>query len=100
MADEANNMLTRRQQEVIALIARGLTTAEISAALFIAEPTTKLHISNAVAALGARNRAHAVALWVRSESPDLADVLLECAASAERRRVMAAVSATATSVRT
>ncbi|WP_324193829.1 response regulator transcription factor [Nocardia blacklockiae] len=52
--------LTGREAEVLGLIGRGLSNAEIAAALFVGETTVKTHINNAFAKIGARNRADAV----------------------------------------
>ncbi|GIE89895.1 response regulator transcription factor [Actinoplanes regularis] len=52
--------LTAREAEVIELIARGLTNAEIAAELFIGETTVKTHINNAFLKIGAKNRVDAV----------------------------------------
>ncbi|MFG1639327.1 response regulator [Amycolatopsis sp. NPDC049252] len=52
--------LTTREAEVLGLIARGLTNAEIAKELFIGETTVKTHINNAFAKIGARHRAEAV----------------------------------------
>ena len=52
--------LTRRETEVLRLIARGDSNAEISAGLFISEATVKTHINNLFAKIGVRDRAQAV----------------------------------------
>ena len=52
--------LTPRELEVLALVGRGLDNTEISERLYVSETTTKTHIGNLLAKLGARNRAHLV----------------------------------------
>ncbi|MFC7643041.1 response regulator transcription factor [Streptosporangium lutulentum] len=52
--------LTRRETEVLRLIAQGHSNAEISAVLFISEATVKTHINNLFAKIGVRDRAQAV----------------------------------------
>jgi DNA-binding NarL/FixJ family response regulator len=52
--------LTRREIEVLRLIARGHSNAEISAGLFISEATVKTHINNLFAKIRVRDRAQAV----------------------------------------
>lgn len=51
--------LTRREAEVLTLIAEGLRNAEIAQALFISETTVKTHINNAFTKINARNRTEA-----------------------------------------
>ena len=51
--------LTKRQREVLSLIARGLSNKEIARALAIAEATTKIHLAALLRALGVRNRTEA-----------------------------------------
>ncbi|TDD86979.1 response regulator transcription factor [Actinomadura rubrisoli] len=52
--------LTRREAEVLALIAAGRSNAEIAGDLFISEATVKTHINNLFAKAGLRDRAQAV----------------------------------------
>ena len=56
----ALDALTQRETEVLRLIARGLSNAEISDALVIAEQTTKTYVGRILAKLSLRDRAQAV----------------------------------------
>jgi DNA-binding NarL/FixJ family response regulator len=56
----ALDALTQRETEVLRLIARGLSNAEISDALVIAEQTTKTYVGRILAKLNLRDRAQAV----------------------------------------
>lgn len=51
--------LTRRQNEILILIAQGMSNKEISRQLGIAEGTTKIHTTALLRAIGARNRTEA-----------------------------------------
>jgi DNA-binding NarL/FixJ family response regulator len=51
--------LTKRQREVLLLLARGKSNKEIARVLEIAEATTKIHMAALLRALGVRNRTEA-----------------------------------------
>ena len=59
-------LLTRREQEVLALIAAGRSNQQIADELVISLGTVKRHISNIYRKLGVRRRTQAVA-WARGE---------------------------------
>jgi DNA-binding NarL/FixJ family response regulator len=61
----ADAALTSRELEVLRLVASGLANKAISAQLDITEETTKTHIKNILAKLGARDRTHAVNLGLK-----------------------------------
>lgn len=60
------SLVTRREMEVLSLIARGATNAEIAADMVIAETTVKTHVSALMSKLAARDRVALVLLAQRA----------------------------------
>ncbi len=58
--------LTKREREVLTLVAYGHTGARIAAQLFVSPTTVETHVNNALIKLEARNRVHGVAIALRA----------------------------------
>ncbi|MFL6156004.1 MAG: AAA family ATPase [Marmoricola sp.] len=58
----ANDALTARESEILALVAEGRSNGEIGKQLFIATKTASVHVSNILAKLGASTRTEAAAI--------------------------------------
>ena len=65
-ADGPMGSLTRRELEVLALIAEGATNNQIADRLVIAESTAKSHVKRILRRLGAANRVEAASIYLRA----------------------------------
>ena len=54
------DVLSRRESEVMALVAQGLTSRDIGGHLFLSPRTVEMHVQNSLDKLGCRTRAEAV----------------------------------------
>jgi DNA-binding NarL/FixJ family response regulator len=63
--DELAEPLTRREVEVLQMLAAGLMNKEIAARLNISEHTVKFHVASILGKLGAATRTEAVSLGIR-----------------------------------
>ena len=61
--------LTEREQEVLALVGRGLANKQIARILGIREGTVKAHLTSVFQRIGVRDRTSA-ALWARTHLPE------------------------------
>jgi len=59
---QADQELTPRETEILALVAQGRSNREISGQLYISAKTVSVHISNILAKLGAAGRTEAAAV--------------------------------------
>ncbi|OBH52858.1 LuxR C-terminal-related transcriptional regulator [Mycobacterium sp. E2479] len=65
------NVLSRREQEIAELVARGLTTKQIAGQAFVSENTVKQHLKRIFAKADVHNRAELVQLiWSHGDKPE------------------------------
>jgi DNA-binding NarL/FixJ family response regulator len=60
------DQLTEREHQVLLLVARGFSNAELAEALYVSIPTAKTHVSRVLSKLGARDRAQLVVIAYES----------------------------------
>lgn len=61
----SRGVITKRQREILQLLADGESTTVAARQLDLSEETVKTHIKSTLARLGAKNRSHAVAIGLR-----------------------------------
>jgi two-component system, NarL family, response regulator LiaR len=59
--------LTRREEEVLALLVKGMSNPEIAEHLFISRATVKVHISSILSKLGVASRGEAISLAIQNK---------------------------------
>jgi DNA-binding CsgD family transcriptional regulator len=64
-------VLSKREREVLQLLAHGATGERASALLTLSPETVRTHIRNARRRLGARTRVHAVAIALENDEIEL-----------------------------
>lgn len=73
----ADNVLTKREREILTFVAHGHTGAQIASQLFLSPATVQTHVVNALIKLGAKNRAHGIALALRANEINVTSALLQ-----------------------
>lgn len=63
----SENVLTRRERDVVALLARGLSSRQIAAELVISAATVRVHVEHILDKLGLHSRAQVAAWAVRQQ---------------------------------
>ncbi len=69
-ASEATTLgadLTRREQEVLALLVKGMSNPEIAERLVISRATVKVHVSSILSKLGVASRGEAISLAIQNK---------------------------------
>ena len=64
-ATQTQRVLSKREREIMDLLAQGLTGEQVAAQLFLSPETIKTHIRNAMNKLEANTRVHAIAIALR-----------------------------------
>ena len=64
-ATQTQRMLSKREREIMDLLAQGLTGEQVAEQLFLSPETIKTHIRNAMNKLEANTRVHAIAIALR-----------------------------------
>jgi DNA-binding NarL/FixJ family response regulator len=65
--------LSEREREILDLLARGLTGAQVAKRLFLSPDTVRTHVRKAMSKLEARTRVHAIVLALRQREIELGE---------------------------
>ena len=65
LSHRRSERLTKRERDVLALLADGRTTAQVAVALSVSPHTVRSRVKSSLNKLGARTREHAVAIAIR-----------------------------------
>jgi DNA-binding NarL/FixJ family response regulator len=100
--EEDGASLTRREKEVVRLVAQGMTNAQIAGQMWITEETVKFHLSNTYRKIGVKNRTQA-SRWVAEHGliPDTPSAASQGATAEDlelQETLRESVAATATNV--
>lgn len=68
--DRTGMGLSKRETEVMDLIARGHSNGEIAQRLFLSEKTVKNHVNRIYAKLGVESRGTAIGRWLGGADPE------------------------------
>jgi DNA-binding NarL/FixJ family response regulator len=81
-----HSLLTRRELEVVAMLAEGETNARIAQRLVVSEDTVKSHVKHILRKLGVHNRSQAVSRYFQARSGAQDDPLKEERSPVRRMR--------------
>lgn len=84
--------LSPRKQEILAMVAEGLSNAQIARRAFLSESTIKQHLRNVYKVLGVKNRTQAAAVFRRHAKQMGGPAAVPVAPSQQQRRQPAGVS--------
>jgi len=73
MRSHSDDRLSRRESEILQLVADGLSNKDVAEKLFISDVTVKVHLRHIYEKLGVRNRVEATLHAVYSDSDELSD---------------------------